>query len=189
MEKPREQMPPASERIAVATLSLVAERGLGGVTMSAIARAAGVARQTLYNHYSDVEAIVSAVIAQHQEESVQRLGEMLATVAAPQDRLEHLVRHTAATAHGHPSLRHGFSAEVQAIVDGYDQAMRSHIETIIRDGVEQEIFRHDLEPAVDALVVQRMIEATGELVSADPDAATGIVTSVSAAVLAAVTAR
>ena len=43
-----------------ATFELVAEEGLGSVTMTAIADRADVARQTLYNHFNDVEQIVIA---------------------------------------------------------------------------------------------------------------------------------
>ncbi len=182
------QAPSPRERIVNAALTLIAAHGLGGVSMSDIARHAGVARQTLYNHYADVESIVSAAIAQHEAESVQRLGAVLSTVADPRDRVVHLVRHIAATAaHGHPVIRKGFSAEVQAVVDGYDQAVRSHVAAIIKDGIEQGIFRQDLEPAVDALVVQRMIEAAGELITRDGKAAPEIVTAVTATVLAALT--
>jgi AcrR family transcriptional regulator len=178
----------ASERIVHATLTLIAERGLVGVTMSAIADRAEVARQTLYNHYADVETIVSAAVEQHQSESVARLTAVLATVASPQGRLEHLVRHTAATAvHGHPLIKQGFSAEVQAVIDGYDQALRSHIESILNDGIEHAEFRGDLHPTKDAVVVQRMIEAAGELAAVEPESVAEIVTAVTATVLAAVT--
>ena len=180
--------PPAGERIVHATLTLIAERGLAGITMSAIAHRAGVARQTLYNHYSDVETIVSAAVEQHQTASVEGLAAVLATVSSPQAGLEHLVRHTAATAaHGHPMIKQGFSADVQSVIDGYDQALRSHIESILEDGVNSAVFRRDLEPARDAVVVQRMIEAVGEQVAAEPESAADIVSAVTTMVLAAVT--
>jgi AcrR family transcriptional regulator len=181
------ERPPASERIVNATLALIARLGLGGVTMSRIAREAEVSRQTLYNHYPDVETIVSVAVAQHQAESVSRLAGVLATVDSPAGQLEHLVRHAAATAaHGHPTLKQGFSAEVQAVIDGYDQALRSHIESILREGITRAVFRADLDLVSDALVVQRMIEATSELVAADTESAPSIVTAVTATVLAAV---
>lgn len=181
------QRPPTNERIVNAALALIARLGLGGVTMSEIAREAQVSRQTLYNHYPDVETIVSVAVAQHQAESVSRLAGVLATVDSPAGRLEHLVRHAAATAaHGHPTLKQGFSTEVQAVIDGYDKALRSHIESILREGVNRTMFRASVDPARDALVVQRMIEATGELVAADPESSADIVTAVSATVLAAV---
>jgi AcrR family transcriptional regulator len=158
--------------------------------MSAIAREAAVARQTIYNHYSDVETIVAAAVEQHRRENVDGLTTVLATIDSPQGRLEHLARHAAATAaHGHPIIKQGFSAEVQLVIDGYDQTLRSHIESILRDGITRTIFRSDLDPVWDAAVIQRMLEATAELVAADPESAPDIVTTVTATVLAAVTVR
>lgn len=183
------RMPAANERIVHAALALVAEQGMSGVTMSAIAREAAVARQTIYNYYPDVEAIVSAAVEQHQAESIDHLTELLATVDSPIGRLEHLVRHVAATAaHGHVTIKQGFSAEVQSVIDGYDLALRTHIENILRDGTGRSVFRNNLDPARDAVVVQRMIEATGELVAEDPESVPEVVTVVTTTVLAAVTA-
>ncbi|MGD2044352.1 MAG: TetR/AcrR family transcriptional regulator, partial [Acidimicrobiia bacterium] len=41
-----------------AAVRLVGELGMPNVSMSAVAEKAGVSRQTLYNHYSDLESIV-----------------------------------------------------------------------------------------------------------------------------------
>ena len=158
--------------------------------MSAIAREAAVARQTIYNHYPDVETIAAAAVEQHQRESTDGLTSVLATIDSPQGRLEHLVRHAAANAaHGHPTIKQGFSIELQSVIDGYDQALRSHIESILHDGVAHRAFRNDLDPARDATVIHRMIEAAAELVAADPKSAADIVTTVTATVLAAVVAH
>lgn len=177
---PHETDPPsASERIAHATLQLISEHGLSDVTMSAIAREAGVARQTLYNHYPDVDSIVGAVVERHQRDSLRALDAVLATMISPTDSLEHLVRHTAAMEmHGHPRLKHGFASPVQLVLDTYDRQMTTAIATILRDGIEVGEFRATLEPESDALVIQRMIEAVGELVAKDRGNAASITETV-----------
>lgn len=187
---PRHRPDRAQDRLIHAALALISERGLGGVTMSAVARRADVSRQTLYNHYQDVESIVSAAIAQHEAESIDRLSALMTTVTAPLERLTLLVRHVAAThASGHPMIRHGFSPEVQEIIDGYDRALRSHVELILVEGVAAGIFRDDIDPPRDAVVLQRMIEAGGELAAQDPDAIAETAAAVIAMAEAAVTAR
>lgn len=49
-----------AERVRGALLELVAERGLDGTAMSAVAARAGVAVGTIYVHYADKEALIVA---------------------------------------------------------------------------------------------------------------------------------
>ena len=81
------------DRIIHATLTLISERGFGGVTMSLIADVASVARQTLYNHYGDVDSIVAAAIDRHNRASVDLLNAALQEAESPTDKTEHMVRH------------------------------------------------------------------------------------------------
>ena len=180
---------PVRERIMEAALGLIVERGLGGVTMTAVAEAAGVSRQTVYNHFEGVDAIVGATIAAHQADSIRSLEALLATVDNPSGRVEHLVRHAAAMAshgHGAPGLQHGLSPGVQEILDGHTAELRSLIARILKDGVESGEFRSDLDPESDAVLVQRVLDGVGDLVAADPDGVARIVARSTRTVLAAV---
>ncbi|WP_172300324.1 TetR/AcrR family transcriptional regulator [Pseudoruegeria sp. HB172150] len=51
------------ERVVAAAEALFVANGLRGTTMEAIAKAAGVAKPTLYSYYPDKEAVFAAVIA------------------------------------------------------------------------------------------------------------------------------
>jgi AcrR family transcriptional regulator len=157
--------------------------------MSAVAQAAGVARQTLYNHFPDIDSIVGTVLEGHQAENIDRLTALLATVDSPADRLEHLIRHVAATSTHHHFTRylhHGLSANMQELIGRYDGAIRDLIESTLQEGRQRGTFRADLEPIRDARLVQRMIEGVGELVAAEPDHAADIVTTAAKTVHAAV---
>ena len=104
----------ARDRIMQATFELVAEEGLGSVTMTPIADRADVARQTLYNHFTDVEQIVIAGIEEYNAIGFAHLTELLEATATTEAKLDLLVRHTvAATSHGHAvaDLRSALSAE------------------------------------------------------------------------------
>lgn len=160
----RDASPP--ERIAHATLELIMENGISGVTMSAVARRAGVARQTLYNHFQDVESILYTTMDAHQSESLETLRRHLVSLDTATAKLEHLIRHTAAVAaHGHPNLRHGLSARNQELITRHDLGVRKLVETTLRSGLETGEFRANIEPQRDALLLQRMIDATTELVT------------------------
>ena len=102
------------DRIIMATLALIAEDGLGSLTMMRIAETAGVARQTLYNHYPDIDSIVAEAIGRHNRESIQMLEAAMRVVERPEDKLEQLVRHAVAVgSHTHhtPGIEHSLSAE------------------------------------------------------------------------------
>ncbi len=179
--------PTPVDRISQATLELIVEKGISGVSMSEVARRAGVARQTLYNHFQDVESILYTTMDAHQSESLRTLSRHLVTLDSPTDRLEHLVRHTAAVAaHGHPNLRHGLSARNQELIARHDIGVRSLIETTLIAGVAAGQFRADIDPARDALLLQRMIEATTELVVGKGDDAATAAASTIRIVMAAV---
>ncbi|VAW04197.1 hypothetical protein MNBD_ACTINO02-1452, partial [hydrothermal vent metagenome] len=75
------------DRIIHATLALIGEHGFGGVTMSLVAEVAGVARQTLYNHYGDIDSIVAAAIDQHNRESLDLLNAALQVAESPADKI------------------------------------------------------------------------------------------------------
>ena len=85
-------MTSARERIIDATLTLVGEHGMAGVTMVAVARAAGVARATLYNHYPDVPSILADAATTHNEHAIDGLRQALAVISSPTQAIEQLVR-------------------------------------------------------------------------------------------------
>lgn len=160
------------DRIIEAALRLMAERGFAGVTMKAVADTAGVARQTLYNHFSDVDSIVAEAVEAHQVESLDSLRGVLAAIESPVARLEHLVRHSAAAAvHHNPGigLQHGLSAETKGTLSKYDAELVAVIEATLQAGVIEGEFRSDLDVGRDAFLVRRMLDAVAEMVSADPD--------------------
>ncbi len=175
------------DRILVAALQLISEQGMAGLTMSAIATRADVARQTLYNHYPDIESVVYAATISHQQDSYAQLAAVLATIESPAARLEHLVRHTAAlSSQGHPWIKGGFSPRLSELIAQHDTAVRELVEDTLRLGRDQGGFRYDLDLDVDPLLIQRMIEACGELVATSPDDMAAIVAGAVRSVLAAV---
>ncbi len=178
-------------RIVEATLELIADRGMSGVTMKAVAAAAGISRQTLYNHYSDVDAIVVKSMEAHQQATLDELRTMLSTIESPSGRLEHLVRHSGAVAvHHHPvdTLGQALSAEARSLLSKYHDAFRAIIVDVLQSGIETGAFRQDIDVERDSRLLVRMLDATVELAAADPEHLGDVVAAATRTVLAAVAA-
>lgn len=73
--------------ILSATATLVADSGLGSVTMSRIAQEAGIGRATLYKYFPDLDAVLLAWHDQHVAAHLARLRELVDSPGEPLDRL------------------------------------------------------------------------------------------------------
>ena len=180
------------DRIIMATLALIAENGLGSLTMMKVAETAGIARQTLYNHYSDIDSIVAEAIVRHNRESIQMLEAAMRVVDRPADKLEQLVRHAVsvgAHAHHSPGIEHGLSSEARATLREYDQALDSRIREVLEDGQKGDAFRDDLLPDLDAALIRHMLDGLAAQAAVAPDDAASIATAGARTVLAAVAKR
>ena len=181
--------PSTSDRIVHATLTLIAGEGLGSVTMRRIAETAGVARQTLYNHYPDVDSIVVEAIERHNRESIAMLESAIAVVDHPSDRIEQLVRHVVAVgAHTHQihGIERGLSAEARARLSGHENAIDRWVGQIMRNGQESGVFRPDLDPGVDVDLIRRMLDGLAEQAGRSPEAAAAIAEAGTRTILAAI---
>jgi len=174
--------PPGSveERITDAALNLISEHGLGGVTMTEVASTAGVARQTLYSRYADVDAIVVAALDGHNRASITQLHALIATGSRASSKIDLLVRYIVAnTAHGPgvDSLRAALSPQARATLDEHDQQVRRVIETIITDGITTGDFNTDINPADASRIIQGMLEAGTRLANRTGDSAAATATT------------
>jgi AcrR family transcriptional regulator len=184
--------PPSADtqaRIVAATFALLAERGLAGITMSAIATRAGIARQTLYNHFPDVDSIVAAAMAEHQHDDLHALAGMLATIPSALGRLDHLVRHTVVSAAQHgtlPALLGGLSPSAQQAARDYDERIRVMIKDVLTRGQRTGEIASTVNPDVHAVLVHHLLHGAAELAATRPDDIAGI-TETATGLLRAVT--
>jgi AcrR family transcriptional regulator len=103
-----------------AAAELVGERGLAGVTMSAIAERAGVGRATLYKHFPDVEAVLLAWHEHHVEQHLQRLTEVRDRSPDPDSWLQAVL-----DTYGQ-AIRHQRGTGVGAFLHNSDHVARAH---------------------------------------------------------------
>ncbi|MCL1593729.1 MAG: TetR/AcrR family transcriptional regulator [Actinomycetia bacterium] len=176
------------DRIIHATLTLISEHGLGAVTMSRVADVADVARQTLYNHYGDIDSIVAAAIDRHNRESMDLLTAALQVAETPTEKIEQVVRHFVMVgAHTHDTMDFGsgLSPDVRASLDSYDEAVEGHIRSILEDGQESGEFRADLQREIDTVLTRSLLNGISELAGDAPDRAAQIATAGTRTILAA----
>jgi AcrR family transcriptional regulator len=187
-EQTVEPSPSTEDRIIHASFVLISEHGLGGVTMSQIADTAGVARQTLYNHYQDIDSIVAATIKRHNSESIDLLEISLQIADSPIDRLEQMVRHFASIGvHAHQSvdLRSALAVELQAGLDKYKDVVESHISEIIVEGQRTGDFRPNLSVEIDTVLIRSLLDGVQDLAAGSPERAAQIATAGNQTILAA----
>lgn len=108
------------DAILDATMALVAERGVRGVTMAEVAAKAGIGRATLYKYFADAEAILRAW---HEREIGRHLAEVGAIANGPGDaatRLAAVLERYAFNAH---VGRSGHDAELGATLHRDEQVV------------------------------------------------------------------
>ena len=178
------------DRIIDAALTLIAREGFGAVTMRSIAETAGIARQTLYNHYPGIDSIVLEAIRRHNRESTRLLESALRVVDDPVAKLEQLIRHVVSVgAHAHhaPGIEHALSADARAMLGEYHDVLDGVIRRILEEGIRSGAFRPDLSPDLDAALVRSMLGGLTEQTARTPDRAAAIAATGTRTIGAAVT--
>jgi AcrR family transcriptional regulator len=177
------------DRIIGAALGLIAHEGLGAVTMIKVARTAGVSRQTLYNHYPDVDGIVAEAIRRHNRESIEMLESTLRVVDDAAGKIEQLVRHVVAMgshAQHAPGIEHGLSADARATLEDYHDALGRCIRDILEEGRRSGVLPVDRMLDVDVVLVRHVLDGLAEASAEMPASAARIAAAGTRAILAAV---
>lgn len=148
-----------------ATASLVAERGLTSVTMSDIAKLAGIGRATLYKYFADVEAILSAW---HERQINRHLVELAAIRDCAGDasqRLEAVLKAYARIA----QRRHGgemasFLHQTNHVAHAQGQLL-GLVRDLLSEGARNGDLRNDVSPNELASYCLHALSAAGNLSS------------------------
>ena len=164
----REHRDRQRESIARAALELLARHGGAGVSMAAVAEAAGVSRQTLYRYHPDLDSVLLGVASMVTASDEAFRVEVLAEPDAP-SRLHHLVtsiiEDTAHAPLAGRSVEGALPPAGRDLLRAHERRTEALIAEILRLGVEDGEFASDLVPEVDAPLV------LGLVMRADPDRA------------------
>ena len=159
------------QQIAEAALSLVADRGLGRLSVAAVARRVGLVPSGIYRHFKSKDEIVLAVLDRIEARMLANVQAACDESPDPLQRLRSLLmRHIRMIREGRAVPRIIFSDDLQSghperkvrvqhVVDGYLR----QIGQFVREGQEQGKVRPELDPGTVALLFLGMIVPAGIL--------------------------
>jgi AcrR family transcriptional regulator len=156
------------EAILDTTATLVAEHGLRSVTMSQIAKEAGIGRATLYKYFSDVEAILRAWHDRQISGHLEYLAEVRDRAGGAQEGLEAVLEGYALISHHYHGPREGELAAFLHRDDrlaGAQHNLRSMIRDLVAEGAASGKLRDDVSPDELASYCLHALTAAGNLPS------------------------
>jgi AcrR family transcriptional regulator len=147
------------------TAALVAEHGLGAVTMSRIAERTGIGRATLYGYFPDVEAILHAWHERHVAGHLRQLAELKERAGDPGERLEAVLGAYALICHH----REHHGAELAALVHRGEhvaeaqQRLTDLLRDLLAEAARGGVVRDDVPAAELASYCLHALTAAGSL--------------------------
>ena len=146
-----------------ATASLVDEHGLRGVTMSQIAREAGIGRATLYKYFSDIDEILVAWHERLIRAHLEQLKGLHGHGGAPADRLRQVLETYALMRHEHQGSELAVLLHRGEHVARAQQHLRGLVMALLREGAESGEVRRDVAPDELAAYCLHALAAAAEL--------------------------
>lgn len=160
--------------ITEAAVGLLETQGLGSISMKDLASRAGVSRQTLYKHFSSVEAALVAYLLD-EIDAVQRATiKLMGSIEDPIARLELFMDRAIKRATGRDiqlAVQTVMSPEGETTIREAVSRIQDHLRSTIEDGIRLGSMRTDLEPEIAASLIFGIIETAAQLVGhgAEPE--------------------
>jgi AcrR family transcriptional regulator len=168
-----------TQQILTAAASVFARLGFHAARMEDIATAAGLSKGTLYLYFPSKDAVIAALLRTCFDQELDDLRALLAATGAPAGaRLLAFSRRVLADQITLgpllPVLYEYYAAaarqaDVRQFFQGYFQAYREMLATLIRQGIDRGEFRA-VDPSATAIVLSSLVEGLTVLWMADPAA-------------------
>ncbi|MHA1127442.1 MAG: TetR/AcrR family transcriptional regulator [Alphaproteobacteria bacterium] len=150
-------------RIIGATLGLIEQNGLSNLSISNVAEASGVTRQTIYNYFPDVESIITQALDAHSKAMEDhQLGLLKATEGA-ENKLYALAEFhisNASAEHSSLSLEAGLPARVREQIAARTDTIKAELAHALAPQSKR--------PEVTAALLWAMIEGAAEAAAEHP---------------------
>lgn len=174
------RLPPEQrrEQLLDAALSVILEHGYSGVSIEAIARAAGVTRPVIYDHFPNLGALLHALIEREERYALAQL-ESVVPVELPDDapgqtlpasvrRLLEEIRSRPATWRLILLPPEGTPAIVREHVKRNRERTQQRIEQVVRAALLRPELPDDLDVELTARAIRDLTEEAGRMVLTDP---------------------
>jgi AcrR family transcriptional regulator len=174
-------MPPEQrrEQLIDAALTVIVEQGYEGVSIEAIARTAGVTRPVVYDHYSNLAALLQALIEREERYALEQLDEVVPDDPGERDLAELLAtgvrRFLGAVASRPATWRiillplEGTPAIVRHSVETHRARTLERLERLVWWAMERASAPRELDVELTARAIRGLAEEAGRAVLTDPE--------------------
>jgi len=161
---------------------LFAERGLNGVSIRELSKAAGVSISMISYHFGGKEGLYSSVL-QEQFSCFEDIEEIKTQISDPLIKIEDYIRWTITRHRNNPYLLRYYTSELTNPTKYFTSLVQPAIRKVIlflievvEDGIAKNLFRKDLDPVDTVLAMAGMVNyyflsmlATQDLINHSPD--------------------
>ena len=174
-------MPPEQrrEQLIDAALSVILEQGYGGVSIEAIARAAGVTRPVIYDHFPNLGTLLHALVEREERVSREQLERVVPDDPGDSDPVEVLagsVRRFLDAVTARPATwriillpLEGTPAIVRQHVETHRAKILERIERLVHWAINRNELPSDLDVELTARAIRDLGQEAGRMVLTDPE--------------------
>lgn len=158
------------EQIAKATLRVIAEKGVSGLTTAVIATEAGISEGNLYRHFRSKEEILSVTVEKISEGLRKNLDKVfeVSTADTPLVKLKEIyLLHLDYIERNEGIPRIIFSEEIHLGNDALKQKLlhainsfSKQLESLIKDGQKNKSIKKEINPKAAAFMMIGMVQVT-----------------------------
>jgi len=153
------------EQIIQATLRIIAQKGVGSLTTSALAREVGISEANLYRHFRSKDEICLATVGQVQEMITQNLANVMAGNTDPVIILRRFFQRQVVMMEENSGIpRLMFSEELHVHQPMREKILKTmyavsgKLAALVKEGQKAGSIRKDIEPLTTILMFVAMIQ-------------------------------
>lgn len=158
---------------------MIVEQGYEGISIEAVARAAGVTRPVVYDHFPNLAALLQTLIAREEQRSLEQLAEVVPERGYHENPVDGLVegveRFLEAVSQRPTTWRlillplDGTPSIVRENVESNRARILDRIERVVSWSVAQGHLPPDLDAELCARTLRDLAEEAGRMVLTDPE--------------------